>query len=196
MSNDHLQTLRRHPALHQRIGDFIHLRERFGKQWAQAHHVFDKRAGILTPFNAIARGELDMLREFGKAHRAKFTRFGFQLVRWQNERCRRACADGFLDGGNTLLAVSRKYPKMRTKPAPSVSRACAKLSHSIRGSTNSAKSRPFPEAQYHFGITDTGKQKVEADRYVLLSNGFFGLRNVSRTGTAPKPRSRRMPLTR
>ena len=43
-------------------------------------------------------------------------------------------------------------------------------------------------------------QAARIDQYLggraaQLSNGFFGARSVSRTGTAPKPRSRRMPLT-
>ena len=33
-------------------------------------------------------------------------------------------------------------------------------------------------------------------RVPYRSNGFFGARSVSRTGTAPKPKSRRMPVIR
>lgn len=36
--------------------------------------------------------------------------------------------------------------------------------------------------------------RIDAPRHE--SNGFFGARSVRRTGTAPNPRSRRMPLIR
>lgn len=38
--------------------------------------------------------------------------------------------------------------------------------------------------------------RVDREGFAHLPNGFFALRRVSRTGTAPKPSSLRMPLTR
>ncbi len=38
--------------------------------------------------------------------------------------------------------------------------------------------------------------RVDRKGFAHLPNGFFALRKVSRTGTAPKPSSLRMPFTR
>ena len=53
------------------------------------------------------------------------------------------------------------------------------------------------KCQNHLGVWyDTAFRRASVARAQVLSNGFFALRSISRTGTASKPRSRRRLLTR